>query len=132
MPVATAEKNGLMSNFVSGSFVSLSNEGNSTNQLFHIEIEGSANLLIAVARDNSNALSYIIIAFNNIGYKVITKGGSSFKFYCKVDGGNKLYYIQPISTYGIINIFVIKGREQKISFVNVTNSVSTSELETIL
>lgn len=129
---ATPDKNGLMSSVLASILNKrISNSGSNTNKLFHITNDNGFNncLIIAVGRDNGNNLSNLIIAFNKKGYQVISKVGFSMNFFASKDV-LKEYYISPLTSYGAITIIAINN--DAIRFVDVTNTISTDNLERIM
>lgn len=130
--VATSDNDGLLDkNLRNNINISIGNSGSSTNKIFELTgFSGEINGLFAFGRDNAGSPSYILLAFSSEYYSVISKSGTSLKFYYKKDSNNKnRYFISPQSNYGSIVCSLITNGVKLVSFEEV--SISESELTVI-
>ena len=133
IPTAKPEKNGLMSPILyNNTFREINNGGDDYNHIFELtNYNAEKNILFATARDNMNVLSCIIMCFNQVDHYLISRYGNTMKLYYKIENQKRRYFISPVSSYGSIYCSFLTDINSKIELVDVTDSISISELTVI-
>ena len=133
MPTVTTLKKGFMSPILyNNTFREINNGGNDYNHIFELtNYNAEKNILFATARDNNNTLSCIIMCFNVVDHYIISRYGYSMILYYKIEQNKRRYFISPVSSYGSIYSSFLTNINSKIELVDVTDSISISELTVI-
>ena len=133
MPTVTTLKKGFMSPILyNNTFREINNGGDDYNHIFELtNYNVQKNILFATARDNLNVLSCIIMCFNVADHYIISRYGNTMILYYKIENKNRRYFISPVSSFGSIYCSFLTDINSKIELVDVTDSISISELTVI-
>ena len=130
--VATSEKDGILDkNLRSNLNFAVYNNGSLSNKIFELKgFDVGTNVLDAVGRDNTNALSHIKLAFNQNNFSILSNSGKTLKLYYKTENGSNRYFISPQSSHGYAACSLLTFRTRKISCDEI--NIQTSELKEII
>lgn len=133
IPTVTSLKKGLMSPILyNNTYREINNGGDDYNHIFELKnYNAEKNILFATARNNNNALSCIIMCFNAADHYLISRYGNTMILYYKIKNNKRRYFISPVSSYGSIYTSFLTDINSKIELVDVTDSISISELTVI-